>query len=226
MQTQNCSGGPGTIYGALLNYREELAALGDQVNQAPYKAPPQAPILYIKTANTKSVDGAAIAMPAGVDALWMGAALGLVIGKTACRVPASQALDYVSGYRVINDVSVPHASYYRPAVRHKCRDGFCPLGPEVARDALADPDALAVRVYINDKLEQENTTANLVRPVAKLLADVTEFMTLFPGDILLVGLPENPPLARIGDRVVVEIEQVGRLHNTVAAEQQIKGANA
>lgn len=215
-----------TVYGAALNYKGALAALADQVNQAPYKAPPQAPILYIKTANTFSADGAAIALPADVKEVQIGAALGIVIGKTACRVPAGQALDYVAGYTVVNDVSVPHASFYRPAVRHKCRDGFCPIGATVPRDAVRNPDALAVRVYINDKLVQQNTTANLIRPVAQLIADVTDFMTLSPGDILLVGTPENPPVAKAGDRVVIEIEQVGGLQNAVTAEQEIIGGKA
>jgi 5-oxopent-3-ene-1,2,5-tricarboxylate decarboxylase/2-hydroxyhepta-2,4-diene-1,7-dioate isomerase len=215
-----------TVYGALLNYKGALAALAGQVNEAPYKAPPKAPILYIKTANTYSAEGAPIPLPADVKEVQVGAALGIVIGKTACRVPVSQALDYVSGYTVVNDVSVPHESFYRPPVRHKCRDGFCPIGAIVPRDAVPNPDALAIRVTINDKLEQQNTTANLVRSVAQLIADVTDFMTLSPGDILLVGTPENPPVARAGDRVVIEIEQVGRLHNTVAAEEKNTGGKA
>jgi 5-oxopent-3-ene-1,2,5-tricarboxylate decarboxylase/2-hydroxyhepta-2,4-diene-1,7-dioate isomerase len=221
MRAQTC-----TVFGALLNYKGALAALGDQVTQAPYKAPPQAPVLYIKTANTFSADGAAIPLSADVKEVQIGAALGIVIGKTATRVSTDKALDYVAGYVVVNDVSVPHDSFYRPAVRYKCRDGFCPIGEIVARDAVTNPDALRVCVYINDKLVQENTTANLVRPVARLIADVTDFMTLSPGDVLLVGTPENPPLARNGDQVVIEIEQVGRLSNTVGTEQAHIGGKA
>lgn len=129
-----------------------------------------------------------------------------------------EALDYVDGYAVVNDVSVPHDSFYRPAVRHKCRDGFCPIGPLTPRAAVGNPDALAVRVYVNDVLMQENTTANLVRPIAQLLADVTEFMTLSPGDVLLAGTPEKPPRARVGDRVRIEIDQLGKLENNIVAE--------
>jgi 5-oxopent-3-ene-1,2,5-tricarboxylate decarboxylase/2-hydroxyhepta-2,4-diene-1,7-dioate isomerase len=217
------AGNARTVYGALLNYKGALAALAGQLDQPPYKAPPQAPILYIKPANTHSTDGATVLLPDGVEELRIGAALGVVIGATACRVPAARAFDYVAGYVVVNDVSVPHENLHRPAIRQLCRDGFCPIGPMVACDAVLNPDALSVRVYINDKLEQQNTTANLIRPTAQLIADVTSFLTLSAGDILLVGVPENAPLARAGDQVTIDIEQVGRLQNTIRAQQQRAG---
>jgi 5-oxopent-3-ene-1,2,5-tricarboxylate decarboxylase/2-hydroxyhepta-2,4-diene-1,7-dioate isomerase len=209
----------GTVYGVLLNYRGALAALGDTVNEPPYKAPPKAPVLYIKPANTWIGDGAPIPVPGDVEALQMGAALGVVIGRTACRVPAESALDYVAGYTVVNDVSVPHGSFYRPSIRFKCRDGFCPIGTAVVdRARVSNPDALRVRVFVEGVLRQENTTANLIRPTARLIADVTEFMTLAAGDVLLTGVPENAPLARAGQRVAIEIEGVGRLENPLVAE--------
>lgn len=214
---------PATLYGVLLNYKGALAALGDVVHQPPYKAPPKAPVLYIKPANTWIGDGAPIPVPSDAAALQMGAALGVVIGRTACRVPLEAALDYVAGYTVVNDVSVPHDSYYRPSIRFKCRDGFCPISAAIVNRArVPDPDALAVRVFIDGALRQENTTANLIRSTARLIADVTEFMTLSPGDVLLTGVPENAPLARAGQRVAVEIEGVGRLENPLVAEGSVR----
>lgn len=208
-----------TVYGVLLNYRGTLAALGEAVHQPPYKAPPKAPVLYIKPANTLSGPGAPIVVPAEVEALEIGAALAVVVGRTACRVAPDRALDHVAGYTIANDVSVPHASYYRPAIRFKCRDGFCPLGPElVERGRIADPGALGLRVFVDGALAQENSTANLIRPVAQLIAEVTEFMTLAPGDVLLTGVPENPPRARPGQRVAIEIDRLGRLENPLVAE--------
>jgi 5-oxopent-3-ene-1,2,5-tricarboxylate decarboxylase/2-hydroxyhepta-2,4-diene-1,7-dioate isomerase len=209
----------GTVYGVLLNYKGALAALGDAVNKPPYKAPPKAPVLYIKPANTWICDGAPIPVPEDVEALQMGAALGVVIGRTACRVPAESALDCVAGYTVVNDVSVPHESFYRPSIRFKCRDGFCPISAAIVdRARVPDPDALRARVFVDGALRQENTTANLVRSTARLIADITEFMTLEPGDVLLTGVPENAPLARAGQRVAIEIEGVGRLENPLVAE--------
>ena len=104
----------GTVYGTLLNYHDALEALGEQVHAAPYKAAPKAPILYIKPRNTLVGHGDPILVPADAPELEMGATLGVVIGRTACRVHADQALDHVAGYTIVNDVSVPHASFYRP----------------------------------------------------------------------------------------------------------------
>lgn len=212
----------GTLYGTLLNYQGTLTALGDAVHNDPYKKPPEAPILYIKPVNTMACYGAPIPLPADVQELEMGAALGVVIGKTATRVPEERALDYVTGYTVVNDVSVPHQSVYRPAVREKARDGFCPIGPWVIeRGAVKNPNDLSIRLYINEELRQENTTQNLIRSVERLIADVTNFMTLYAGDILLVGVPENAPLAKAGDRVRIEIDGVGVLKNVIVREGEM-----
>jgi len=208
----------GTVYGTLLNFRGALEALGDAVHQPPLKAPPKAPILYIKPRNTHAGDGDAVALPPGVDALEFGASLALVIGRTACRVAERDALEHVAAYAIVNDVSVPHPSYYRPALRFKCRDGFCPIGPTVPRNAVEDPDALAIEVEVDGKIVQRDHTATLIRPVAKLLADVTEFMTLAPGDLLMVGVPAGAPRLRAGQRATIRIEQLGELRNHVVHE--------
>jgi 5-oxopent-3-ene-1,2,5-tricarboxylate decarboxylase/2-hydroxyhepta-2,4-diene-1,7-dioate isomerase len=214
----------GTVYGTLLNYHGTLAALGDAVNEAPYKAPPKAPVLYIKPVNTVSGHHSPIPVPDGTDQLEVGAALGLVIGKVATRVKEKDALDYVAGFTIVNDVSIPHTSFYRPAISQKSRDGFCPIGPYIVeREAIDNADALTVKVLVNGEVRQENTTANLVRSVARLLEDVTDFMTLHPGDILLVGVPENPPLAKVGDLVRIEIDGIGYLENTLVNESDIDG---
>jgi 5-oxopent-3-ene-1,2,5-tricarboxylate decarboxylase/2-hydroxyhepta-2,4-diene-1,7-dioate isomerase len=211
----------GTVFGTLLNYRGALAALGTAVDAALYEAPPRAPVLYIKPANTWAAFGAQVALPPAVAAVEIGAALGIVIGATAHRVAEGEALDCVAGYTIVNDICEPHASFHRPALRERCRDGFCPIGPWViAQHEVARPDALRVRVLVNGKLAAENTTANLIRPVARLIADVTEFMTLSAGDVLLAGVPESPPHARAGDRVRIEIEGVGALENALIAERR------
>jgi len=213
----------GTVFGTLLNYKGALASLGKAVNDKPYNAPPIAPILYIKPANTFNRYGADIPMPDGLSRLEIGAALGLVIGKQAVAVDEENALTYVAGYTIVNDVSVPHASVYRPAVQHKARDGFCPIGPWIIdRPEVDNPDDLTIRVFINDKLQQENSTSNLIRSTSRLLADVTEFMTLNPGDVLLVGVPEDAPQAKIGDEIRIEIADIGSLENFIVDEKESK----
>ena len=170
----------GTVYCALLNHRSTLEMLGDAVHQAPYNAPPHSPVLAIKPRNSLTPSGSTVWIPEGVVELEVAANVGLVIGSTACRVRESQALDYVAGYLILADVSVPHANYHRPAVRFRARDGFCPLGSSVAERAAADPDDLIMRTFVDEVLTQSASTADLVRSAARLLADVTEFMTLIP----------------------------------------------
>jgi 5-oxopent-3-ene-1,2,5-tricarboxylate decarboxylase / 2-hydroxyhepta-2,4-diene-1,7-dioate isomerase len=212
----------GTIYGTLLNYKGTLAALGEAINEPPYYEPPKAPILYIKPANTVIGYGVPIPLPDGISELEMGASLGIVIGRTATRVSEELAFDYVEGYTVVNDVSIPHKSFYRPAVSQKSRDGFCPIGPWIIeRDAVPHPDSLEIRVFINHHLRQKNTTENLIRKVPRLIAEVTEFMTLYAGDVLLVGVPEDAPIARAGDHVRIEIDGVGSLENQIIHESEL-----
>lgn len=210
----------GTVYGTLLNHRAALAALGAAISEPPYHAAPRAPVLYLKPRNTLARDGDPVTVPAGTAELEIGASLGLVIGRTACRVSAARAREYLAGYVIVNDVTVPHSSYYRPAVRFRARDGFCPLGPRVtAAAAIADPDALAIRVRIDGQLRLEAGTSDLVRPVARLLADVTEFMTLAPGDVLTVGAAAPAPCARAGQRISIEIDGLGCLTNPFVEER-------
>ncbi len=210
----------GNVYGTLLNHRSALAALGDAVNHTPYQAPPRAPVLYIKPRNTLAGPGDAVVVPADVSEMEVGATLGLVIGRTACRVSEADALAYVAGYTIVNDVNVPHDSVYRPALRFRVRDGSCPIGPGVVRrDAIANPDALTIRTLVDGEPVSQSSTADLVRPVARLLADVTEFMTLSPGDVLMVGVAAGAPRLRAGQQVVIEIDGVGRLENRFVAER-------
>lgn len=175
------------------------------MHRDPYKKPPEAPVLYIKPANTLIGNGEPIPCPAGVNQLRMAGTLGIVIGPKAT----------IGGYAVVNDVSIPHSSYFRPPIREKCRDGFCPMGPRVDRSAIVNPDAVEIRIAVNDEVRAVNSTANLVRGVARLIADIGEFMTLAEGDVLLVGEPDNAPLAGPGDVVRVEIDGVGVLENPI-----------
>ena len=199
----------GRVYGTLMNHRSALQVLGDAATAAPYKAAPQAPILYIKPRNTLT---GPVVVPDDVEELEVGACLGVVMGRTACAVSEESALEYVAGYLIVNDVSVPHSVYYRPSIRFKARDGFCPMGPTVVpRAAVPNPDNLRIEVFVDGDLRQSATTRELVRPVARLLADVTEFMTLSPGDVLAVGAAAPAPRARAGQKVAIEIDGVGRL---------------
>jgi 5-oxopent-3-ene-1,2,5-tricarboxylate decarboxylase/2-hydroxyhepta-2,4-diene-1,7-dioate isomerase len=203
----------GAVYGALLNHRSALEALGEAVNRPPYNAAPRAPVLFIKPRNTLAISGDVVKIPAATPELEVGASVGLVMGHTACKVSESKALDYVAGYLIVADVSVPHSIYHRPSIRFKARDGFCPLGPAVtARAAIPDPSALTIRTYIDDALVQTAATADLIRPPARLLSDVTEFMTLTPGDVLSLGAAAPTPRVRSGQTVTIAVDGLGSLN--------------
>lgn len=209
----------GQVYGVLLNHGPALAALGEAVHAPPYKAPPRAPVLYIKPRNTQVASGSRVQVPAGVPALEVGAALGLVLGRTASAVRPEQALAHVAGLVVVADLSVPHASFYRPSVRFKARDGFCPLGPQVHVLGSVDPDALDVNVAVDGEVVHRTTTGERVRSAAQLLADVSAFMTLSPGDVLLLGVSAGAPLVAAGHRVTVAMAGLGELDFDLVAEE-------
>lgn len=208
----------GTLFGIALNYQGLLHSRLDEFNQPPYQKPPQKPVLFIKTPNTRSVDGQAVTAPTG-ERLQPGPALGVVIGKTASRVAEQDALAHVAGYVIVNEFSLPEDSYYRPAVKAKCRDGFCALSGEVIpASEVPDAHGLVLTLRVNGEVRQENTTANFVRSIPRLIAELSEFMTLHAGDVLITGTPEGRVDVVPGDEVVVEISGLGRLTNPIVAE--------
>lgn len=185
----------GTVYGTLLNFQREWGLWAPRMDQDPYKAAPQAPVLYIKTANTFNRTPQ-LTLQDGVTEVGVGASLGLVMGE------GGQAVSLM----LLNDWSVPHTSYYRPPIKFRCRDGYLGVGASLPW-AQVDAGALRITVHINAQPVQTVDLATLVRPVAQLLADVTEFMTLQAGDVLMVGTDcladGSRPLARAGDTVQI-----------------------
>lgn len=209
----------GTVYGVLLNAQDEWEALSPQMGQPPYKAPPQAPVLYIKTANTWSADGSAIALPAHAPEVEVGASIAMVIGAPAHHVKASDALRHVAGYVLMNDLSIPHASFFRPPVKFKNLDGFLGIGAQVATpQQISDPAGLQLAVRINGTLRQTVDFSRMRRRAAQLLADVSDIMTLHTGDVLMLGCGAARPLARAGDRIDISAPGLGTLGNTLAQE--------
>lgn len=199
----------GTVYGTLLNFRGELDALGDRVHQPPYKAPPAAPVLYIKPANTWSENGAAIALPAHVAEVEVGATVAMVM-KSGREI---------AGFVLMNDLTLPQDSYFRPPVKSNCLDGFLGIGDRVrARNEAGDPAVFKLEVRINGELKQTVRFSQLLRPAEKLLADVSEFMSLGEGDMLMLGCDAGRPRAKAGDRIDISMPALGTLTNTLVRE--------
>lgn len=202
-----------TVYGTLLNFRAEMAALAPQMNAPPYKAPPQAPVLYVKPANTWSADGADIPVPAHVPQVEIGATIAMVM-----KQPGE-----VAGYVLMNDLSVPHASFFRPPVKFKCLDGFLGVGSRMLRaDEAGDTAQLRLEVRVNGALVQSVDFSQMVRSAPQLLADVSDFMTLGAGDALMLGCDVlrsgKRPLAGVGDRIELNANGLGTLTHTLVAE--------
>lgn len=203
----------GTVYGTLLNFRGELAAWTPKMHAAPYKAAPQAPVLYIKTANTWSADGASIPVPAGAPQVEIGATIAMVM-----KGPGA-----VGGYRLMNDLSLPHTSLFRPPVKFKCLDGFLGIGDTLlAAGPDVDASKFVLEVRINGELKQTVLFSGLLRDAKQLLADVSGFMTLGEGDALMLGCDilaqGGRPLAKVGDVIELSAPGFGKLTNTLVAE--------
>jgi 5-oxopent-3-ene-1,2,5-tricarboxylate decarboxylase/2-hydroxyhepta-2,4-diene-1,7-dioate isomerase len=185
------------VYGALLNFRREWDLWAPRMTQDPHKAEPHAPVLYVKTANTLSHAGQALLLQDDVTEVDIGATLGLVIGADA----------QVTGAVLLCDWSVPHASYYRPPVKFRCRDGFLALPMQLTKGQVAQWAALQIEVRHNGELVQTVDLRELKRDLPTLLADVGEFMTLQSGDVLMVGtdclVDGSRPRAKAGDRVEI-----------------------
>lgn len=187
----------GTVYGTLLNFRREWDLWSARMTQDPHKAAPKAPVLYVKTANTFCPAGQDLLLQDGVSEVDIGATLGLVIGAQA----------QVVGAVLMNDWTVPHTSYYRPPVKFRCRDGFLGLPQQIKPGQVQDWAALQVAVRRNDEVMQTLDLREMMRGIPQLLADVGEFMTLQPGDVLMVGTDcladGTRPRAKAGDRVEI-----------------------
>jgi 5-oxopent-3-ene-1,2,5-tricarboxylate decarboxylase/2-hydroxyhepta-2,4-diene-1,7-dioate isomerase len=199
----------GTVYGTLLNFRREWDLWSARMTQDPHKAAPKAPVLYVKTANTFCPAGQDLLLQDGVTEVDIGATLGLVIGAQA----------QVVGAVLLNDWTVPHTSYYRPPVKFRCRDGFLGLPQQPTPGAVQDWAHLQIDVRRNGEPVQTVQLGDLVRAMPKLLADVSEFMTLQPGDVLMVGTDcladGTRPRARAGDRVEISAPGFASVMTTV-----------
>jgi 5-oxopent-3-ene-1,2,5-tricarboxylate decarboxylase / 2-hydroxyhepta-2,4-diene-1,7-dioate isomerase len=139
------------------------------------------------------------------------------VGATIAMV--MKAPGEVAGYVLMNDLSVPHANFFRPPVKFKCLDGFLGVsGKLLAAREAGDPSQFRLEVRINGELKQTVDFANLVRDARQLPADVGEFMTLRAGDVLMLGCDTGRPFAKVGDRIELRADGLGTLTNRLVAE--------
>ncbi|HEX2273239.1 MAG TPA: fumarylacetoacetate hydrolase family protein [Acidimicrobiales bacterium] len=202
---------PPKVVGAALNYRahaEEMRA-GPTVESGG---------LFLKASSSVVGPGATVLLPFADRRTDQEAELGVVIGRTARGVAAADALDHVLGYTCLLDISLRGEG--DRSIR-KSFDTFTPLGPFVATpETVGDPGALHLRCWVGDELRQDAPTSELLRSVPELIAEISAAMTLEPGDVIATGTPAGVGPLAPGDRIVVEIERVGRLEVGVEAGYQ------
>jgi 2-keto-4-pentenoate hydratase/2-oxohepta-3-ene-1,7-dioic acid hydratase in catechol pathway len=227
---------PGAIFCAGANYRDHAEEMA-RVQGAPLEKDQRelglSPWHFIKTARGSVVGpGAKVKLPAYSQMVDWEVELAAVIGRPAKNVTAERALDYVAGYTIANDLSardagrrphLPDASPFKMDwLGQKCFDGSCPLGPWITpASAIPDPQALAMKLWVNDELMQDSRTSKMIFSTAEQIAQLSMRVTLSPGDLVLTGTPAGVGMARrrflkAGDTVRLWIEGIGELRHTLA----------
>jgi 2-keto-4-pentenoate hydratase/2-oxohepta-3-ene-1,7-dioic acid hydratase in catechol pathway len=195
------------------------------------------PYVFMKPPTSFNDPGSAIPIPkVSPDHVDYEAELGVVMGRTARGVSEADALEYVAGYTIVNDVS---DRQYKPNPGRKQRekdgffdwlhgkwhDGFCPMGPCIASAAsIPDPQQLKMKLTVNDEVRQEGSTAQMIFPVAAVIEFVSQWVTLEPGDIISTGTLSGVAMTtgrylKDGDRIDVTIEKIGTLDNFMSLER-------
>lgn len=190
---------PGKIIALHLNYPSRAAQRGRT---------PEQPSYFLKPGTSVSSSGTPIERPAGTELLAFEGEIALVIGREARRVSMDDAWSYVSGVTAANDFGVYDLRYADKGsnLRSKGADGFTPLGPAVIPASAIDPAALRIRTWVNGNLVQDDTTADLIFPFARLVADLSQLITLEAGDVILTGTPAGSSVVQPGDTVEVEVD--------------------
>ncbi|MFC5497312.1 fumarylacetoacetate hydrolase family protein [Caenimonas terrae] len=205
---------PGKIVGVGRNYADHAKETG--------VAPFEKPRIIFKVSSSIAAPGATVPKPQSVKKMDFEGELAVVMGRFATRVSADEALDYVGGYTLLNDLSAREFQFdiSPPQTTFaKSMDGFCPMGPAlVTPESLRDPQLLHLRTVVNGVVVQDATTADMLFPVATLISYVSQYMTLEPGDVLATGTPAGigafrtpPSWLGAGDRIEISIDEIGTL---------------
>jgi 2-keto-4-pentenoate hydratase/2-oxohepta-3-ene-1,7-dioic acid hydratase in catechol pathway len=226
---------PRNLYLTGANYTDHIEEMGRVLNVklvANAKAEGHPPWFVPKSAASVVGPGAQVRVPPGVQRLDWEVELGVIIGRAGASVPVEQALDYVAGYTVVNDLSArdrmarayeaPESALRLDWLRHKSFAGSCPMGPAITPAVLvADVQNLGIKLWVNDELMQDSHTSRMIYSVADLVAGLSEQVPLQPGDLILSGTPSGVGSAhgrflKPGDRVRQWIEQIGEFEFTIA----------
>jgi 2-keto-4-pentenoate hydratase/2-oxohepta-3-ene-1,7-dioic acid hydratase in catechol pathway len=211
----------GKIIGVGLNYRDHAAETG--------LALPKEPTLFLKATSALCGPDDDLLMPRDAKSVDWEVELGVVIGKGGVYIAEADALDHVLGYCIGIDFSERDFQFNRggQGFKGKSADSFAPLGPVLAtRDEVPDPQNLSLRLSVNGVLKQNGNTRDMIFSVAQLVAYISRFMSLQPGDVILTGTPagvglgHKPPVyLKVGDVVTAEIDGLGRQTHRVVGSR-------
>lgn len=215
-----CVSGVGKVIGVALNYQLHAAETGAR--------PTTEPALFLKATSALSGADDPIPMPRGGSKLDWEVELGVVIGRTAVNITATDAPSVIAGYCLLDDVSERAFQIERGGQQHtkgKSAAGFCPIGPWLlTADEVPNPQALGLWTEVNHVRMQDGSTAQMSVGVYDLVAYCSEFMTLEPGDIIATGTPAGvghgmkpPRYLAVGDRVVLGGSGLGEQHHRITA---------
>lgn len=201
-ETTPFRGRPGKVIAVHLNYPSRIAQRGRS---------PEQPSYFLKPGTSVSASGTPVERPAGTELLAFEGEVALIIGRTTRRVTPEEGWAAVSGVTAANDFGVYDLRHADKGsnLKSKGGDGFTPVGPSVLAASAVDPDALRVRTWVNGALVQDDTTAGLAFPFGRLVADLSQLMTLEPGDLILTGTPAGSSVVQPGDVVEVEVDCPG-----------------
>jgi 2-keto-4-pentenoate hydratase/2-oxohepta-3-ene-1,7-dioic acid hydratase in catechol pathway len=211
---------PGKIVCVGLNYADHAAEGGQEA--------PAEPILFMKAPDTVVGARDDVVIPRGGEKTDWEVELGVVIGRTAAYLnDEADALEHVAGYVLVNDVSERHFQLERGGQWDKGKNAatFCPLGPWIlTADEVPDPQKLRLGLDVNGEVLQDSSTAEMIFGVAHLVHYISQFMTLYPGDVISTGTPagvgagQKPPrYLRAGDVLRVWADGLGEQHNRLVA---------
>ncbi|GLY68939.1 fumarylacetoacetate hydrolase family protein [Amycolatopsis taiwanensis] len=190
---------PGKIIAVHLSYSSRAAERGRR---------PSSPSYFFKPSSSLSASGEVVERPEGTELLAFEGEIALVIGTAARRVTREDAWDHIAWVTASNDWGLYdlRGNDKGSNVRNKGRDGYTPLGPQLIDARSVDPAALRVRTWLNGELVQQGETAGLIFPFAQIVADLSQHLTLEPGDVILTGTPAGASVAKPGDVVEVEVD--------------------
>jgi 5-oxopent-3-ene-1,2,5-tricarboxylate decarboxylase/2-hydroxyhepta-2,4-diene-1,7-dioate isomerase len=204
---------PRTMIALALNYAEHAAEFD--------MAAPEEPALFFKPPNTWVGHRTPVVYPPGAEYVHYEVELAVVIARRARGVRSAEAMDAVKGYTIANDLVARDfvGDFYRPPVKAKGWDTFCPMGPSlVTAEEIADPHDLELRAYVNGELRQKGHTGGMIRRIPELIEHITGFMTLEEDDVILTGTPKGVSPVHPGDVMRLEIDGLGALENPIVEE--------